>query len=133
MNTNLTYNDLPTAEREVAHLYAWGLTVKEIAVKRSKSVSTVKNQLFNVFAKADIHKDTELTAWYFCTRFKISLDYSPIHRAITSICLLMLLALGSVNNDNPFVRVRTVNAGASRTVRARTGRGRKNESDYEYE
>ena len=38
MNTSISYDDLAPVEREVADCYAWGMTMKEIANKRKKSV-----------------------------------------------------------------------------------------------
>lgn len=129
MNTAITYDDLPPAEREVADLYAWGMIKKQIAARRGKSKHTVENQIRRLFEKTDTKTAAEFSAWYFCTRFKISLDFSPIHRAIISICLLVLLSIGSItNNSSMYCRaLRT-----ARTTRTAGLKGRSRQKDNEY-
>jgi DNA-binding CsgD family transcriptional regulator len=91
MNTALTYYDLPTTEQQVADLYAWGMTAKEIANIRKKSIHTVKNQIRVLFFKTGTRKDTEFASWYFCSRFAISFDLSPLKKGIISACLLAII------------------------------------------
>ena len=103
MNSAITYNDLPKAEREVADLYAWGMTKKEIANARNKSVRTIENQIRVLFSKSGTRKDTEFASWYFCTRFSISFDLSPLKKGIISASLLLIIGF-SLCFENSIVR-----------------------------
>jgi DNA-binding CsgD family transcriptional regulator len=55
--------DLSAAEREVFTLVRRGLSNKEIAQARGRSVATVKNQLGSVFQKFGVTSRTRLIAW----------------------------------------------------------------------
>jgi DNA-binding NarL/FixJ family response regulator len=55
--------DLSAAEREVFDLVRRGLSNKEIAAERGRSVATVKNQLQSVFQKFGVSSRTRLIAW----------------------------------------------------------------------
>lgn len=116
MNTTLTYFNLPPVEQEIADNYAWGMTAKEIANKRNRSTNTIKNQIRKLFEKTDTHKDTEFTAWYFCTKFHISFKMSPLARQIVAGCLFVLVSFDIIN-DGAFNCTR-----ASRTLRTRVER-----------
>lgn len=90
MNTAITYNDLPPVEREIADFYVGGLTMKEIAYKRDRSVNTVKNQIKKLFEKAGVRKDTEFAVWYFVTRFKITFELPQIKKVVATALFLGL-------------------------------------------
>ena len=106
MNTTINLSVLTPCERQVAELYVWGLTVKEIAQRLCKSGSTVKNQLCSVFYKTGVRKDTELAAWFFCSRFNISFDLSPLTRTLVSITFLLVMGFSMIQ-EVPMYRVRT--------------------------
>jgi DNA-binding CsgD family transcriptional regulator len=127
MNSGLSI--LSKTEQVYAELYAWGLTKKEIAQRLNRSEHTVRTQLQNVFLKAGVKKDTELSAWYFCSRFNISLDLSPLKRSLTAIVLLVLM-LTSIESNQVF-RIRT--ARSRTTTSARMTRTRTKRSEYEIE
>ena len=55
--------DLSAAEREVFDLVRRGLSNKEIAAARGRSVLTVKNQLQSVLQKFGVTSRTRLIAW----------------------------------------------------------------------
>jgi len=100
MNTTISYNDLPPAEREVADLYVIGKTKKEIAMKRGRSVFTIDNQIRRLFEKTDVHKDTEFASWYYITRYDLK-------RLMITIFFLIITSL-SIFEVNPlYIRVRT--------------------------
>ncbi len=102
MKTNLT-----TREREITELIAWGATKKEIADKLFISEETVKNHLRNIFDKTGCGKSTELSAWYFCTRFHISFALSPIARKYTAVFLVTLFCFSEiVQSSDMFTRGR---------------------------
>ena len=54
---------LSASEREVLALVRRGLSNKEIAAARGRSVATVKNQLASVFQKFGVTSRTRLIAW----------------------------------------------------------------------
>ncbi len=125
MNTSISYNDLPPKEREVADLYVYGLTKKEIAVSLNKAVRTVENQVRALFAKTDVHKDTEFARWYFCTRFNITFDISPLSRAIAAACLLLIVGFNIFHENN---MLRSSRAARGRVARVERSVNRKNEA-----
>lgn len=125
---NLTAT-LTKRESQIAELIAWGLTKKEVAEKLFISPRTVENTARSIYEKTGVTKANELSAWYFCSRFKISLDMSPLRRSVVAVGLLLLLIPREIipNNDE-MVRVRT------RTVQVRAGRarGRRDGNSYEF-
>ena len=122
MNALITYNDLHPAEREVADLYAWGMTKKEIANHRGKSVRTIENQIRKLFEKSGTRKDTEFTSWYFCSRFSISFDLSPLKRQVLAMSLLILFGFGMMN-ESSFIRpTRNVRSRTNTAIRIRSSR-----------
>ncbi len=130
MNTSLSFKDLTLAERNVGELYAWGMTVKEIAMKLGKSISTVKNQLVSIFLKTQTTKGTEFAAWYFCTRFQISFDLSPVKRMAVTICLLTLIGVSTFNSSLYTARIpRARRYSRTQTMR----RSRRSDKCFEYE
>jgi DNA-binding NarL/FixJ family response regulator len=57
------FAELSVSEREVVELVQRGLSNKEIASARGRSVATVKNQLASVFQKFGVTSRTRLIAW----------------------------------------------------------------------
>lgn len=100
---NLTNNDdmktieqfhnpnLSKREMQIAELLAWGDDKKGIATRLFISIRTVENHTRNIYEKLHIQKVNELSAWWFCTRFGISFDLSPLKRSIISIVLLLIM------------------------------------------
>ena len=102
MDYNANYQQrlamLTPRESEVAELLAWGASKKEIpdlltisAGKSPISVHTVENLTTSIYSKLQIQKVSELCTIYFCSRFNISLDLSPIKRRLAVVVLLLLL------------------------------------------
>ena len=56
----LSLFDLTAAEVDVANGLAAGLTVKEIAAQKGRSVSTIRNQLRNVMTKTGSSRQADL-------------------------------------------------------------------------
>lgn len=96
---------LTKRESEIAELFAWGATKKDVANRLFISERTVENHARNIFYKTGCTKINELSAWWFCTTFHISFDLSPLKQRIIALCFLALV-LPQVfwNNDN-MVRV----------------------------
>jgi DNA-binding NarL/FixJ family response regulator len=55
--------ELSASERAVFDLVRQGLSNKEIAAERGRSVATVKNQLQSVFNKFGVNSRGRLIAW----------------------------------------------------------------------
>ena len=122
--------DLTKRESEIAELFAWGASKKDVANRLFISERTVENHARNIYAKVGCQKINELCAWWFCTRFHISFDLSPLKRKVIVGMFLMLLTPQVFALDNKeFYRVARSSARVSRIIRARRTR---NESDLEF-
>jgi len=102
---------LTKRENQIAEFLAWGSTKKEIANKLYISVRTVENTARKVFEKTGITKVNELSAWWFCKSFNISMDLSPMKRSICSIAMILMLSLQIFNPDESAMRARRVRTG----------------------
>lgn len=110
---------LTTRESEIAELFAWGASKKEVANHLNVSERTVENHARNIYEKIGCGKVNELSAWWFCTKFNISFDLSPLKRSMIACVFLAILSIPMINMDDDIVRVfRT----RTRTASTRTGR-----------
>jgi DNA-binding CsgD family transcriptional regulator len=82
---------LSRRENEIAELFAWGASKKDVANRLHISTRTAENHARSIFEKTDVSKVNELSAWWFCTHFHISFDLSPLKRRILSITLVLIL------------------------------------------
>lgn len=113
MSTSVT---LTKRENQIAELIAWGASKKEVPDllplrpgRGPISVQTVENTVRNIYEKLGLRSKNELSAWYFCTRFHISFDLSPIRRRILTAILLIILVSSEVLIESSFIRpVRSV-------------------------
>ena len=110
---------LTKRESEIAELFAWGASKKDIANRLFISERTVENHARNIYVKIGCQKVNELSAWWFCTKFHISFDLSPIKRKFIALCFLAMLTPTIFNNDNVVVRVRTARCRTTRVQRSR--------------
>lgn len=108
MNTTIK---LTRREEQIAELIAWGAAKKEVPdllpVKPGRgpiTLQTVENTVRNIYEKLGIQKVSELSVWYFCTHYNISLDLSPLKRKVATMSLLILVALMEVTTNSDFVR-----------------------------
>lgn len=82
---------LTKREMQIAELIAWGATKKDVARKLFISERTAENHTRHIYEKAGVTKSNELSAWWFCRMFNISLDLSPLkQKAIASLLLLLI-------------------------------------------
>lgn len=95
---------LTKRETQIAELIAWGAAKKEVASMLFISERTVENITRSVFSKTGVTKSNELSAWWFCTRFHISFDLSPMKRALTAIILLVILIPREFNSEHETIR-----------------------------
>lgn len=101
---------LTPRELEIAELLAWGASKKEIPdllvipPQHPISVHTVENITTSIYQKLGIQKVSELCTIYFCTRFNISMDLSPIKRKLLVLVLLLLLVPEVISTSTEMVR-----------------------------
>ena len=117
---------LTKRESEIAELFAWGASKKEIAERLFISERTVENHARKIYEKTGVSKVNELSAWWFCTKFHISFDLSPLKRKIIATMLLVFMIPQFVDFDNAAIKTRT---STCRTVRVTRSR-RKTEDDF---
>lgn len=118
---------LTKRESEIAELFAWGASKKDIANRLYISERTVENHARNIYDKTGCTKVNELSAWWFCTTFHISFDLSPLKQKVIAMFLLVLLIPQIWSNDNVMM-ARNTRTTTTRTCRVR-GR-RKTDGDY---
>lgn len=58
-------------------MIAWGSSKKEIASLLFISERTVENHTRAIFKKVGVSKSSELSAWWFCTKYEIPFNESP--------------------------------------------------------
>jgi DNA-binding CsgD family transcriptional regulator len=121
----MNHANLTKRESEIAELFAWGASKKDVASRLFISERTVENHTRNIYEKTGCSKVNELSAWWFCTKFHISFDLSPLKRKTISIILLVLIIPQIMNYDNNMIRVRN---NSCRVVRVRARR--KSENDF---
>lgn len=120
--------DLTKRESEIAELFAWGASKKDVANRLFISERTVENHARNIYAKVGCQKINELCAWWFCTRFHISFDLSPLKRkVIAGVSLILMMPQVFANEHSDLYRAR-VSTRTTRIIRARRSR---NETDIE--
>ena len=115
---------LTKRESEIAELFAWGASKKDIANRLFISERTVENHARNIYGKTGCGKVNELSAWWFCTTFHISFDLSPLKRKIIAWCMIAILIPTIINHDNIVVRARS----QSRTCRVQRTSGKSEDS-----
>ena len=133
MNTDKV--KLTKRESEIAELFAWGATKKDVANRLTISIRTVENIARNIFQKTGVTKINELSAWWFCTKFKISFELSPLRRAVVSVFFLIIITpqVFSMNDDIVRVfRTRSVRSTNTRGFRSSRSR-RKGEDDIDFD
>lgn len=110
---------LTKRESEIAELFAWGASKKDIANRLFISERTVENHARNIYEKTGCTKVNELSAWWFCVSFRISFDLSPLKRKVIAICLLILIVPQIFDTSNVIV-ARTRTTRTTRTCRTRS-------------
>ncbi len=108
---------LSKREAEIAELFAWGASKKEVADQLCISYRTVQNHSRNIYEKTGCSKVNELSAWWFCHRFHIPMSLSPLLRKSVAVFLLSIYLLGSFNDLSDHRRVRSSGRIVSRSVR----------------
>ena len=139
MDYNINYQQrlamLTPRESEIAELLAWGASKKEIpdlltipGGQPPISVHTVENITTSIYSKLQIQKVSELCTIYFCSRFHISMDLSPIKRRLAVFVLLVMLLPELCNTSTAMLRPSRIQRTASRVQRL----SRRTSKDYIY-
>ncbi len=110
---------LTKRESEIAELFAWGASKKDIAKRLFISERTVENHTRNIYEKTGCSKVNELSAWWFCKTFHISFELSPFKRNAITMVMIMLMIPQIMDFDNMAIRTRTNSCRVVRVVRAR--------------
>ncbi len=90
---------LTKREAQIAELLAWGAAKKEVADRLNLSTRTIENTARSIYQKLEIQKATELSVWYFCTKYSISFDLSPLKKTIAAFLIAILLPYELAGND----------------------------------
>lgn len=110
---------LTKRELQIAELIAWGASKKEVADRLFISEYTVDNHLRKVYEKTKVNKANELSAWWFCTRFHISFDLSPLKRSLIAGVLLLCLLPRELCTSQDTIRNKRSNRVSQRLYRAK--------------
>ena len=112
---------LSKREREIAELFAWGASKKEVSNQLFISEHTVANHAQSIFEKTGCTKVNELSALWFCNTYNIPFNLSPLVRRVIAILILSIYLFGSMNNLSDHRRIRTLEriTYVSRTHRSR--------------
>ncbi len=117
---------LTKRESEIAELFAWGASKKDVAKRLFISERTVENHTRNIYEKTGCSKVNELSAWWFCKTFHISFELSPFKRNAITMVMIMLMIPQIMDFDNMAIRTRTNSCRVVRVVRARRKSGNDN-------
>lgn len=117
---------LTKRESEIAELFAWGASKKDVAKRLFISERTVENHTRNIYEKTGCSKVNELSAWWFCKTFHISFELSPFKRNAITMVMIMLMIPQIMDFDNMAIRMRTNSCRVVRVVRARRKSGNDN-------
>lgn len=103
---------LTAREAQIAELFAWGASKRDVASRLFISERTVENHARNIYDKIGCNKVNELSAWWFCTKFNISFDLSPLKRRIAAFAMLVLIIPQTFHNNNVLYALRSKTATA---------------------
>lgn len=117
---------LTKRESEIAELFAWGASKKDVAKRLFISERTVENHTRNIYDKTGCSKVNELSAWWFCKTFHISFELSPFKRNAITMVMIMLMIPQIMDFDNMAIRTRTNSCRVVRVVRTRRKSGNDN-------
>ena len=98
---------LSEREAQIAERIAWGASQKEVACDLGISRYTVDNILRRIYQKLHIGKINELSAWWFCTHFNISFEFSHLKRTIGAFELVILVILNDFTSGDTYCRNRS--------------------------
>ncbi len=123
---------LTLTEKRVAELLAWGATYKEIPFLLHEkygmkviSVRTVVSHVQNIFAKLNISKVNELSAWWFIHYEGVDSSHSPFKRRVRErfySVILLVIIIPQIANLDQAIRPQRGQSGAMIERVMRSGR-----------
>ena len=123
--------ELTECECEVTDWLADGFAKKEIAEELGKSIRTIENLTTSAYKKIGIQKVSELSKWWFMTRFSISqYDIEAKRRALGMVFVSLLFAQDM--KFLPAYQLARLNSKRRTTAAAPSGK-RRNELEFENE
>ena len=124
---------LTPRQKEMIELLSLGLSQKEIADHLQISVNTVDALIRQAKERLNLQKNTELVAWYYIHRYHLTLNLSPVKKALIAASLLSLSIYSIVLENKNMLRVmKPVRCRIARTGRSRSGREGKDGEDIFY-
>jgi DNA-binding CsgD family transcriptional regulator len=108
-------NNLTKQEERISEMIAWGASKRDVARLLFISEHTVDKHVRNIYEKTGCSKINELSAWWFCKHFNISVSLSPLVSKIVSIVLLLIFTYGEIQETSQLTSPRT-------RIRAKTER-----------
>lgn len=97
---------LTKREWQVATLLAWGAIKKEIADELCVSIHTIENHVRNIYEKTEVKNSSQLSAWYFCKKYDISMKLSPLKNIVAAILLTIYISGDITGSCDNFTRTR---------------------------
>lgn len=95
---------LTEKEKIISEFIAWGASKKEIADKLNVSVRTVENHSRNIFEKINIQKSTELSVYWFCMNYNVSVQNAPYFITTTKMETHFIMEISIMHNH--FIEVK---------------------------
>lgn len=124
---------LSNREFQAVELTALGQSQKEAADWMELSTHTIDQLIRRAKTKLGIQKNTELSAWYFATKYHITIDYSPVKRRIVAVVMLAITLFSMLADDFDYMRASRLGKTKTRTETARASRSRSRRNEYYYD
>ncbi|MDP2338034.1 MAG: LuxR C-terminal-related transcriptional regulator [Bacteroidota bacterium] len=119
--------ELTKREDQIVELIALGQSQKEVANALHISPCTVDVIVKHAKEKLHVQKASELSVWYFVTRYKITLNLSDEVRRVVSLSFLSLMLLTLSAGFRPERTSRVVRTSTRTSQYRRTSRGTESE------
>ncbi len=114
---------LTPRQSEIVELLALGLSQKEIADHLKISTHTVDALIRHAKDHTEVQKNTELVAWYYIRHYHLTLNLSPVKKALIAASLLALSVYSIIIDNNNMLRImRPVRTRSSKTGKTRSSR-----------
>ena len=110
---------LTKRENQIASMLAVGEPKKIIADKLYISEHTVSNTARNIYEKAEVNSVGQLSTWWFCRRFNLSL--SEVYSYALATFFMCLVCVNEFNTKSTVVRAK-----ARTSARAKSGKRKVN-------
>jgi DNA-binding CsgD family transcriptional regulator len=113
---------LTPRENQVVELIALGKSQKEVADALTISRATVDVILKNAKTKLGVQKAAEVSVWYFVNKYGITINLSPVAKAVISLSFLTFMLVSIADGLRPERSFSSVRSQSRTTARTRTSR-----------